>query len=231
MEPVSGTVVLCGSLGSSSTMWDGQLPALAGRDVVAVDHPGHGSAPLTPVATIADLAAHVLEHVDVERFSFVGLSLGGAVGIELALGQPDRVERLVLSCALPRFGDPGQWLERASLVRREGLESIVDAVLARWFTAAFDEIARYRTMFLEAEPEGYARCCEALAVWDASELLAAVRAPTLIVAGAEDPTAPPELAQALTAIPESRFEVLERAAHLAPVERSREFNQLLREHL
>jgi 3-oxoadipate enol-lactonase len=225
------TVVLCGSLGSSSAMWDGQRPALDGAEVVAVDHPGHGGAPVEPVVSIDDLARRVLRRVD-GRFSFVGLSLGGAVGIRLALDEPDRVERLVLACALPRFGEPEQWLERAQLVRSEGLAAIVDAVLARWFTAAFDDVERFREMFLATDAEGYARCCDALALWDARAELAGVRAPTLVVAGADDPTAPPAAVAELAAgIPDARFVVLDDAAHLAAAERAAEFNELLREHL
>src|SRR5205807_1921319 len=71
------TVVLCGSLGSSSAMWDAQLPALSAHDLVLVDHPGHGGAPLADVWGVADLA----RRVPGERFSLVGLSLGGAVGM------------------------------------------------------------------------------------------------------------------------------------------------------
>ena len=138
------TVVLCGSLGSTSEMWDAQRPALAGRRVVVVEHPGHGGAPVTRVATVRDLAARVLEQVGDGDFSFVGLSLGGAVGMQLALEAPKRVERLVLSCTAARFGDPQQWLERAATVRSEGLEAIVDAVLGRWFTPAFRDTGRWR---------------------------------------------------------------------------------------
>ena len=112
---------------------------------------------------VSELARRVLDAVGEGSFSFVGLSLGGAVGIQLALDVPDRIERLVLACTSARFGEPQQWLDRASLVRREGLAAIVDAVLARWFTPSFGDVDGFREMFLSVDPEGYARCCEALA--------------------------------------------------------------------
>jgi len=222
------TVVLCGSLGSTSAMWDGQRPVLAGRRIVAVEHPGHGGAPVVHVATVRDLATRVLEQVGAGGFSFVGLSLGGAVGLQLALDVPERVEKLVLACTSARFGDPQQWLDRAALVRAEGLEAIVDAVLGRWFTPAYRDTGRWRELFLSTDPEGYARCCEALAVWDAREQLRAIVTPTLAVAASEDPTTPPsELQQIARAIPGARLELIEHAAHLANVARADEFNRLL----
>src|SRR5262245_24554730 len=114
-------------------MWAPQLPALADFDVVAVDHPGHGRAPVIDVEDVGDLGRTVLAQVDAERFSFVGLSLGGAVGMRLAIDVPERIDRLVLVCTSAYFGPPQGWDERASLVRAEGVEAVVDVVLERWF--------------------------------------------------------------------------------------------------
>jgi 3-oxoadipate enol-lactonase len=229
---MSGTVVLCASLGSTAAMWESQLRVLEGRRVVKVEHPGHGGAPLTEVRTVEDLAAHVLAEVGTGTFSFVGLSLGGAVGMRLALDAPDRVEKLVLACTSARFGEPEMWFERAATVREHGLEAMVDGLLTRWFTPAFGDVDRFREMFLSVDPEGYARCCEALARWDVREELGKIAAPTLVISAADDPATPPATGEVLAAgIPAARFEVLANAAHLANVEQPDEFNRLLEEHL
>jgi 3-oxoadipate enol-lactonase len=229
---MSSTVVLCGSLGSASSIWDAQLPALVGKRVVRVDHPGHGGAPLAEVHDMGDLAAGVLAAVGDGSFSFVGLSLGGAVGMQLALTVPQRLDRLVLACTAARFDNREQYIDRAATVRASGLEPIVDAVLARWFTPGFEDVAPYREAMLAIEPEGYARCCEALARWDVREALAAVRTPTLVIAGTEDPSTPPAIVELVAAgIPGARFEVIDGAAHLASVERADVFNRLIEEHL
>ena len=222
--------MLCGSLGSTAAMWDAQRPVLEGRRVVTIEHPGHGAAPLVDVAGIQALAARVLEQVGGEQFSFVGLSLGGAIGMQLALDVPRQTDKLLLACTSARFGDPQQWLERAAVVRARGLEAIVDAVLARWFTTPADE--RWREMFLSVDREGYARCCEGIAAWDAREAVPQITAPTLVVAAAQDPSTPPDQLFAIAeAIPGARLELIERAAHLANIERADEFNRLLEDWL
>jgi 3-oxoadipate enol-lactonase len=227
---MSRTVVLVGSLGSTAAMWDPQRPALSDLRTIDVEHPGHGAAQVVDVPSVDALAERVLDAVD-GPFSLVGLSLGGAVGMRLAADHPERVERLVLACATDRFGDPSQWLDRAAVVRGEGLGAIVDAVLCRWFTPAFTDVEPYRRMILSIDPEGYARCCEALAGWT-GEGLERIEAPTLVVAGEHDPTVPPALAEELAGrIPGARLAVLDGAAHLANLERPNEFNRLLEEHL
>lgn len=223
------TVVLCGSLGSTAGMWDRQRAVLA--DTVCVEYPGHGAAPVTAVDGIAGLARRVLDAVP-GTFSFVGLSLGGAVGVYLAAERPERVERLVLACTSARFGEPDQWHERAATVRRDGLAAIVDAVMGRWFTPQFPDVEPYREMFLSIDAEGYARCCEALAGWDGTALLTQIEARTLVIAGELDPTSPPEDGRDLAArVPGARLAVIDGAAHLANVERAEEFNALLEGHL
>lgn len=227
---MSGTLVLAGSLGSTAAMWDPQRTTLAGWDVIDVEHPGHGAAAVTDTRSIDALAERVLDAVD-GPFSFVGLSLGGAIGMRLAADHPERVERLVLACTAAQFGEPAQWHERAAVVRAEGLGAIVAAVLGRWFMPGFDDTERYRQMILSIDSEGYARCCEALAGWT-GEGLERIQAPTLVVAGEHDPTVPPSLAEGLVArIPGARLAVLGDAAHLASAERPDEFNRLLEDHL
>jgi 3-oxoadipate enol-lactonase len=229
VSDTSGAVVLCGSLGATSAIFDAQAPALRGRRVVRVEHPGHDGAAPADVRTVADLAQRVLEQTD-ERFSFVGLSLGGAVGMQLALTAPEQLDKLVLACTSARFGEPAGWSERAALVREQGLEAIVDMILGRWFTTRAPN--GFREMFLSTDRESYAQCCEALARWDARDQLGAIEAPTLVIAGERDPSTPPEHGELIASlIPGARLEVIPQAAHLANVERPDEFNRLLEEHL
>jgi 3-oxoadipate enol-lactonase len=227
------TVVLCGSLGATHAMWEAQTAVLSDRfRVVAVDHPGHCDEPLAEIRDVSDLAERVLARID-GRFSFAGVSLGGAIGMRLALDAPERIQRLALLCTSARFGPPEMWRERAALVRAEGLVPLVDTVLERWFTPPFADLRRYREMFLSTEPEGYARCCDALAHWDVRDELGRIAVPTLVVSGADDPSTPPAEHGAVIAagIPGARHEIVPAARHLANVQHADEVNRLLVEHL
>jgi len=222
------TLVLVGSLGATREMWEPQAALGAS---VAVELPGHGAEPVRDGVSVDAIAAQVLASVE-GPFSVVGLSLGGAVAMRVAAEAPERVEKLVLACTSPDFGDPAQWLERAATVRGDGLQTIVDAVMARWFSAAYPDVARWRAMFLSVDPEGYARCCAALAGWDGRDDLRRIAVPTLVIAGAGDPTSPPAHAEEIASlVRDARVAVIDGAQHLANIERADEFNRLLEEHL
>ena len=224
------TVVFSGSLGSDARMWEPQ--SKAGIRGVVAEHPGHGGAPVAAVADVRDLAAGALAHVEDERFSFVGVSLGGAVGMRIALDSAERLDRLVLVCTSARFGEPQLWEERAATVREDGLEAIVDAVLERWFTRGFGDVRRYREMFLATDAEGYACCCEAVRDADLGGRLGTISAPTLVIAGADDPAAPPDQAELIRdSIPSASLELIPNAAHLANIEQPAAITQAILDYL
>jgi 3-oxoadipate enol-lactonase len=235
-------VVLSNSLGTTSDMWEPQMAALTRQfGVLRYDHPGHGGSRGSPPArSVEALARGVLSLLDergLERVSFCGLSLGGAVGMWLAMHAPQRIDRLVLACTSARFGTRDNWLARAATVRADGMEAIADAVLRLWFTERThrdepDLVAAYRAMMVSADPEGYAGCCEALADWDPGEDLATIGAPTLVLAGAEDTATPPASgAEIAGRIQGAGMSVLEGAGHLANLEQPAAFNQALLGHL
>lgn len=221
-------LVLASSLGTTREMWQPQLAALAGQwRLVRFDHPGHGESPIWQgKVTVADIGRAVLALLDglgYERFSFCGLSLGGAVGQWLGAHVSERIERLVLCCTAAEYPS-AVYRERARVVRVEGVGTVATAVVERWFTPEFRArqpaiVNKYRSMLAATVPEGYAACCEAVASFDGREDLAAISAPTLVIAGAEDPTTPEEQRRVLVeGIRGARLEVVPRAAHLANVE-------------
>ncbi len=235
-------VVLSNSLGTTQELWERQLPALAEHfHVLTYDHPGHGSSPLPePPCTVESLAQGLLALLDelgVERVSLCGVSLGGMVGMALALAAPERVERLVLACTSAYLGPPEGMAERARIARTQGPEALADTVVDRWFTPelAREEpatVARFHAMVAATPPEGYARCAEAVGAWDARQRISAIAAPVLVLAGANDPATPVEHAELIASrIPAARLQVLERAAHLANVERAEAFTSAVLEHL
>ncbi|TYB39700.1 3-oxoadipate enol-lactonase [Micromonospora sp. AP08] len=235
-------VVLSPSLGSTHAMWEPQAVSLRDRfRVVRYDHRGHGESPVPPGPyELADLGADVLrllDRLEVQAAHFCGLSLGGMTGMWLAAHAPERVRRLVLCCTSARLGPPEFWAERADLVRREGTAAVADGVVTRWFTPGWvrshPEVVRDMQAMVAATPaEGYASCCSAIRRMDLTDALPRIRAKTLVIAGYEDPSTPPEHSHAIAeGIRDARLEVLSPAAHLANVEQPEALTRLLVEHL
>jgi 3-carboxy-cis,cis-muconate cycloisomerase len=228
-------VVFSSSLGTTLEMWDPQVAALAGRfRVVRYDHRGHGSSPVPPgpytIEELAGDALALLDRLGTERVTWCGLSLGGMVGMSLALRAPERFERLVLCCTSAHLGPPEMWAERAATARGQGIGPLAPAALGRWFTptAADDTVARFDAMLRATPPDGYAAGCEAIAGHDLRGRLGAIRAPTLVIAADDDPSTPlPHLAAIRDEIPGARLEVIEHARHLVNVERPEAFTRAL----
>ncbi|MGW3175231.1 bifunctional 3-oxoadipate enol-lactonase/4-carboxymuconolactone decarboxylase PcaDC [Streptomyces sp. NPDC001153] len=237
--PASAPPLLLGpSLGTSYALWDEVAPELsAAHRVVRWDLPGHGgSAPelIGPGTTVGDLAALVLALADalgIDRFAYAGVSLGGAVGLHLAVHHPERLASLAVLCSSAHFGDGTAWRERAQRVRREGLEWLVESADARWFTPGFT-VPRLLQDHRAADREAYAACCDALAAFDLRDRLGDIAVPTLLVAGRQDPATPPaHLREIADAVPGSTLVELPGASHLAPAQVPRAVLTALRTHL
>jgi 3-oxoadipate enol-lactonase len=228
-------LVLGNPVGTNRDVWSHQLPVLSRYfRVLRFEHRGHGApgaqspAPPGPY-TIDDLGHDVLALADargIERFAYAGVSLGGMVGLWLAASAPERITSLAVCCAaLTPLPSPQAWHDRAALVRDRGMAPLAEMVVPRWFTPAFmaREPAAVQTvvdMLTATSPEGYAGCAEAIAALDLRPLLGSVRAPTLVLSGAEDIAAPPSVG-AYTArnIPGARLTVIQAASHFAHYER------------
>jgi 3-oxoadipate enol-lactonase len=236
-------LVLGNSLGTTREVWEPQLGPLSLRfRVLRYEHRGHGGSPAPPGPyAIADLGSDVLallDEFDVGTACYCGVSLGGMVGMWLAANAPDRIERLALCCT-SAFLQPAQlWRDRAAAVRSAGLASISQQVVGRWFTPGYQAahpgtVAGFVTALeQDVAPEAYAGCCDAIAVMDLRPLLGSVQAPTLVVAGAEDPATPPWHAAVIAgAIPGARLRVIRGAAHLANVSAAAEVTAALLAHL
>ncbi|MBE2316723.1 3-oxoadipate enol-lactonase [Solirubrobacter sp. CPCC 204708] len=234
-------LVLSNSLGATLKMWDPQARALARKfRLVRYDTRGHGRSDTPPGPYSIDDAGRdvldLLDHLQVERAHFAGLSLGGMTGIWLGINAPERVDRLVLLCTSPKMGPADLWIDRAKTVRENGTEAIVDGTFERWFTADYragHDLTPWREMFVGVDDEGYASCCGIIEKMDQTDGLPHVKAPTLVIAGAQDPATPPDDHGAVIAgaIPHARLEVVDPGAHLLNVERPDVVTDLIREHL
>ncbi|SFY51114.1 bifunctional 3-oxoadipate enol-lactonase/4-carboxymuconolactone decarboxylase PcaDC [Streptomyces sp. F-1] len=236
--PASAPALLLGpSLGTSYALWDKVAPELAvTHRVVRWDLPGHGGSAAGLIgagATVGDLAGLVLAVADalgIERFAYAGVSLGGAVGLHLAVHHPDRLSSLAVICSSAHFNGAKPWEERAALVRREGLAGLAEGADARWFTPGFTVPGLVRD-HREADPEAYAACCDALAAFDLRDRLPEITVPVLAIAGREDPATPSaHLREIADAVPGAALVEIPGASHLAPAERPEAVLTALRAH-
>lgn len=233
------TVMLGGSLGSTRSMWAPQIEALSScARVISYDVRGHGESGLPDGAfTITDLAQDVvdlMDHLDIDTADFVGLSIGGMIAMTTAIEHPQRVSSLALLCTSAYVGPANTWTDRAALARESGTSALAPAVVSRWLTTDFasthqSDVDFIIDMVASTDDEAYARCCEAIATYDLRERLREINVPTLIVAGAQDPSMPvaDHAAVLHSGIAGSRLEVIDPGAHLVSYERPDALNPLL----
>ncbi len=228
--PESAELILLGpSLGTSTILWEDVVPALSETwRVAAWDLPGHGSSPKTTapftVAELADGVADVAGRLGASRIGYAGVSLGGAVGLELLLRHPDLVSAASIICSGAKIAESAGWHDRAAHVRAQSTSSLVVPSAQRWF--APDSLAKRPVLtgrllhaLQDTDDEDYALCCEALADYDVRARLGEIAAPVLAIWGAYDQVCPEPCAVEIAhGVQNGRAEVAPDAAHLAPAE-------------
>ena len=193
-------LVLSNSLGTDLAMWDPQIATLARTfRVLRYDTRGHGKSAATPgpyaIERLGRDVIGLLDGLKIERAHFCGLSLGGITGMWLGIHAPGRLQRLVLANTAARIGPPDNWNARIEKVRAGGMGAISQAVVELWFTPAFiainpERIAMMRQMMERTPAKGYTACCAAVRDMDQRDAIAAIGAPTLVIAGTHDVATP-----------------------------------------
>lgn len=230
-------LLLINSLATKFRLWETQIPQFAGRfRVLRYDHPGHGqSLAGGGPYSLDDLGGQALKVLDahgVERAHVCGLSIGGLIAMWLATRAAGRVDRLVLANTSARIGTAEGWEARIAQVRDGGLTPLVAPSLERWFTPALRAAepaltASFGDDLTRLEPAGYLGCCAALRDADLWPEVPRITAPTLVIAGAQDPvTTVAEGVRLAETIPAARMVTLE-AAHLSNVASARFTEEVL----
>lgn len=223
------------------TLWDGQVAPLAGDfRILRYDLRGHGGTqatrpPYTLEVLVRDLVA-LLDTLKIEHTQLVGLGLGGALGQAAAIEHPERFPSLAACCCrarmVPDFA--AMWHQLRGRVSANGLESIVEPTVQRWFSEEFKAahpqvLDRVRAMIRRTTLDGYLGVTASFLGLDIEEHLPRVKARTLFLSGAEDELGgPPQLMQALAEkVPGARHASVPGAAHIANIQNPAGFNQHL----
>lgn len=235
------TIVFSNSLGTKYSMWQVQIEHFQ-KDhfVICYDTRGHGqsSAPQGPytIGQLGQDVVNLLDHLNIQKADFCGISMGGVTGQWLAIHHSARFNHVIVCNTAAKIGQEQAWLDRTKLVREQGLKPIAETAALRWFTERFIQsqstiVESMSNDLAAGSAEGYASCCEALAKADLREDLKNISVPVLVIAGQQDP---------VTTVADGQFmvdrianaELFEiDASHISNVEKPQEFNQALENFL
>jgi len=234
-------LVFSNSLGTKYSMWQPQIEHFQ-QDyyVICYDTRGHGasSAPQGPYSLeqLGQDVVSLLDHLNIAKAAFCGISMGGLTGQWLAIHKPERFNHVIVCNTAAKIGQEQAWQDRAALVREQGLAPIAATAASRWFTDPFIQsnpavVAELSNDLGAGSPEGYANCCEALAKADVREQLSSIQIPVLIIAGQQDPVTTVADGQFMQQrIANSKlFEI--NASHISNIEQPEAFNQAVQTFL
>ena len=233
-------LVFLHGLGGTRRAWGPQLRSLSDRyRCIAWDMPGYGNAaPIEPLTypAIAQRVVDLLDTLNIDQATLIGLSFGGMHALHTALDHPDRVRRLVLADSSPAFGIDGTsregWVKArldpidAGGSPADAAEAIVDAITH----VQLEGIVRDETVgaFSDISSAGFRAAVMCLPDNDVRARLAEIKQPTLVVVGEHDEETPLPYSQLLTdGIPNATLRVLPGAGHLSPAEVPDLFNEAL----
>lgn len=233
-------IIFSNSLGTTYHMWQTQIDALQNDYfIICYDTRGHGQSDIfQPNYTLAQLGQDVLailDELNIEQAYFCGISMGGITGQWLAIFAPQRFKAIMVANTASKIGQAQAWLDRANLVRAQGLQPIADTAPSRWFTEDFiqnqaEQVAKLSQGLANGNAEGYARCCEALADADVRADLANIQVPLIVVAGTQDPVTTVADAEAICQqVTHAHLERID-ASHISNVEQAEHFNRLIRQY-
>lgn len=238
-DPANPVLVLVNSLGTDARIWHLVVPKLAEDfTVVTYDKRGHGLSDLgNPPYRIEDHVGDLvglLDHLEFSNAILCGLSVGGLIAQGLYAQRPDLVRALVLADTAHKIGTAEMWNKRITAIEADGIASILDDIMARWFTEPFRvpenaAYSAYCNMLLRQPVSGYTGTCAAIRDADFTRQAQAIAVPTLCIVGEQDGSTPPDLVRSLAnLIPDAKFEVIEGAAHIPCAEAPAAFAAVVR---
>lgn len=228
-DPAGRVVFLGSSLGSAGLMWARARNYLSGQmQLVTWDLPGHGDSDAAREAfslrDIADELVAIADRLGVAKFDYAGVSISGAIGLELSIHHGDRLRSCAIMFSAAKLGTAEAWADRCATVRSLGTQAMIDGLPERWFSPSFiaEDALWVDTMMdilADVDDESYAKCCEALSAYDVRDSLSLVEVPTLVIAGDHDPSVSADMVRELmTGLPNAKLFVVEGGRHLAVVD-------------
>lgn len=239
-DPDGAPIVFSNSLGTDMRLWDPILPLLPkGLRIIRYDKRGHGlsECPRGPykMGGLVHDVEQLMDFLRVRDAMFVGLSIGGLIAQGLAAKRLDLVRAMVLSNTGAKIGTRQIWQDRFDAIAANGMASIADPTMERWFSRSFlktPELDVWRNMLIRQPAEGYCASGAAIAGTDFYTPTSGLRLPVLGIAGSEDGATPPDLVrETVDLVPGSKFALIRGAGHLPCVEKPDEYARILADFL
>lgn len=237
-------ITLVHGIATDLSLWDEFVPALSSQyQILRFDARGHGgsSAPKGDytLKLLTQDVIGVLDALEVPKTHFVGLSMGGMIGLGLTLDYPERLLSATICDARADATEDYRdaWSKRIQSVRTGGVEAILESTVTRWFTPAFqenepDRMNWMRSMIRRTSVEGYAGCGSALRDLSYGSRLNKIRTPVLYIVGSDDQGAPASVMWNMhTVTPNSHFIEIPDAGHISNVEQPSLFNAAVADFL
>ncbi len=239
-ETSSPALLLSNSLGTTLEMWTPQVENFSKNfRLIRYDTRGHGGSPLTngpyDFDGLGQDVLAIMDALEIQRGMFCGLSMGGHTGLWLAINAAKRFQAIAVCNSAARIGTVDAWKDRAVTVRQGGatsMRALAKSAPSRWFTEEFiakrpDIVELTQRGLADVSPEGYAACCDALAISDLRGGLAGIDTPMLLLAGLYDPvTTVMEAQQIQLQVRHSQLKTIA-ASHLSNIEAPSEFSTIV----
>lgn len=232
------TIVFSHGLLWSGRMFEAQIRHLSPRyRCIAYDHRGQGQSPDSPtpfdLETLYEDAVQLIERLCSEPCHFVGLSMGGFIGMRIAARRPELLRSLILlNTSAQAEHSTLRYALLNALAGLFGVRSVIGPVMKVLFGKSFLEnpnnasiVQRWQSQLAANRRSITRSVCAVIYRKPVLGELSRVKVPVLILAGEEDVATPPKQAEAIhRAIPSSKLVVLARAGHSLPIEAPEEVN-------
>ena len=236
MTPRPSPLLFLHGVGGGHHAWEHQVPYFGklGYPSHAWDQPGYGHSPTVEPYDLEHVSAslaRLIESLGDEPMVLVGHSMGGLIAQETYARYPQLVKAMALCFTSPAFASGNSEFTRQFVAARIGpldQGKTMAEIAAQLIPTMGSNSKLAEKIMAGVPPETYRKAVQLLTTFDRREALAEIKVPTLLIAGAEDKTAPPAVMEKMwQKIPGSEYVLLENCGHLGPMDKPDEFNAAL----
>ena len=237
------SLLLIHGLGSSTRDWEEQVPNFSQKyQVITLDLRGHGKTdkPKGPYSMrmFAEDIAELLKKLGIKSTHVLGISLGGGIAFQFAVDYPNLVKSLIVVNAgieipIDSFKMKLEAFKRTFIVKLVGMKKMGKVLAPRLFIKPEQEDLREKLVerWAENDKKAYLSAMRALIGWSVRDQINKIKCPTLVI-GSDEDYAPSSIKEEYTALlSNAKFIEIQDARHAVPIEKPKEFNEIVMKFL